>query len=470
MIAHRLRGLVNLHVAASTVMASALLLAYAAVYPYLPFAALNPGANLIGYLVCVILGMVLGSRHLAQMMSRYHRFNWMDGIQLSVRQILVVSLLVFAMSFAFKDRDISRVFIGTYLVIALLFLVFLNHSLPRILTRIFFEKSHKVPTLFVGSTGSLAKLKAWLASKEALGLMPVGFVTLNGEPTQDSFPPFAGGLNDLPSLIEQRSIMQVVLLEIPRTTVEGKFIIESCQHHGSRLLIYSNLSDQLQHPLVTVNESGHQFYTLQDEPLEDPVNRMLKRLLDIAVSLPVVVFILPPLVLLVWVMQRLQAPGRVFFSQERTGHSHQTFRLHKFRSMYDIKQDAAGEAKQATKGDKRIYPFGEILRKTSLDEFPQFINVLTGRMSVVGPRPHLIAHDKLFAKEMNAYRTRFFVKPGITGLAQCNGFRGEITDSSLLHKRIEYDLAYITQWSIWLDIEIILRTAQQILFPPKSAY
>ena len=128
------------------------------------------------------------------------------------------------------------------------------------------------------------------------------------------------------------------------------------------------------------------------------------------------------------------------------------------------------EAVQASKGDSRIYPFGQFLRKTSLDEFPQFLNVLLGSMSIVGPRPHVPAHDKLFAQQMNAYRTRFFAKPGITGLAQCNGFRGEITEPALLQHRIEFDLQYIATWSIWLDLQITFKTAYQVLFPPKTAY
>ncbi|MEJ1973794.1 MAG: sugar transferase [Lacunisphaera sp.] len=180
--------------------------------------------------------------------------------------------------------------------------------------------------------------------------------------------------------------------------------------------------------------------------------------------------ILPPLTLVTWIIQRLQAPGPVFFTQERTGYGHQVFRMFKFRSMYAVQQDEKAEAQQARKGDNRIYPFGRFLRKSSLDELPQFWNVLIGNMSAIGPRPHLIAHDRLFATQMSAYRTRFFAKPGITGLAQCNGFRGEITEPSLLQKRIELDLQYIATWSIWMDFHITFKTAWQILFPPKSAY
>jgi putative colanic acid biosynthesis UDP-glucose lipid carrier transferase len=183
-----------------------------------------------------------------------------------------------------------------------------------------------------------------------------------------------------------------------------------------------------------------------------------------------VLLVLPPLTLFTWIIQLFQAPGPVFFTQERTGYGHQVFRMFKFRSMYAVQQDAKAEAQQARKGDSRIYPFGRFLRKSSLDELPQFWNVLIGDMSAIGPRPHLIAHDRLFATQMNAYRTRFFAKPGITGLAQCNGFRGEITEPALLQKRIELDLEYISTWSIWIDIQITVKTAQQIFFPPKSAY
>jgi lipopolysaccharide/colanic/teichoic acid biosynthesis glycosyltransferase len=222
--------------------------------------------------------------------------------------------------------------------------------------------------------------------------------------------------------------------------------------------------------LIPISEEGHHFYTLQEEPLEDPSNRILKRIYDIAVSLPVVLFILPILCVWVWIVQRLQAPGRVFFTQARIGQRGRQFSIYKFRSMYDANYDAKVEARQATKGDKRIYSFGGFLRRTSLDEFPQFINVLKGEMSIVGPRPHLAVHDEEFARLTKAYRTRFFVKPGITGLAQTKGYRGEIVDQQLLHKRIHFDLQYITSWSVWLDIQITIKTLGQVIFSPPSAH
>lgn len=470
MFVQRLRGMVNLHAMASTMAALLLLLAYVTFVPYLPFVQLSYEINLMPYLLCVGVGMLFSTRFVHQLAGRFHRLSWADAAWLASRQILGILLLVFAFMFAFKDRTMSRLFMSTYLLTCWVMLILMNRALPQLLSRLFFEQGRRVPTLFVGSLGSLARLKDWLATKEVLGLQPVGFLSVEGEPRDATEPPFLGSLPDLPRQIEQQRVGQVVLMEIPRTATEGRYIIEACQNQGCRLLIYSNLAEQLRHPLITVSEEGHQFYTLQQEPLEDPFNRMLKRSFDLVLAVPMVVLALPPLIVLVWLMQRAQAPGRLFHVQERTGYGHHRFRMFKFRSMYDVAQDATAEGQQARKGDARIYPFGRLLRKTSLDEFPQFWNVLLGHMSAVGPRPHLPVHDDLFAKQMNAYRTRFFVKPGITGLAQSHGFRGEITDPTLLQKRIEYDLEYIANWSFWGDLQITAKTVKQVIFPPKSAY
>jgi exopolysaccharide biosynthesis polyprenyl glycosylphosphotransferase len=471
MFVQRLRGLINLHVAATTAVALLLFLVYATFVPYLHFMRqLIEDLNMAPYLLCIAVGMVVSARYVQRLASGFNRLNWPAAAWLATRQVTTVALLVFAFMFAFKDRGMSRFFMGSYFAVLWFTLILVNQGLPRMLSRLLFGQTHKVPTLFVGTLKSLEKLKHWLTAKEALGLQAVGFLTLEGDSGAATEPPFLGGLPDLAQRIEEKGAVQVIMLEIPRTTLEGRFIIETCQNKGARLLIYSNLAEQLRHPLITVNEEGHQFYSLQEEPLEDPFNRVLKRTFDIVISLPVVVLVLPPLIVLVWLMQRLQAPGPVFHIQERTGYGRHQFRILKFRSMYTAIPGASTENEQARIGDARIYPFGRFLRRASLDEFPQFWNVLVGDMSAVGPRPHLVAHDELFAKQMIAYRTRFFVKPGITGLAQCNGYRGEITEPALLEKRIEHDLNYISNWSIWIDIQIVARTVKEVLFPPKSAY
>tara|TARA_B100000614_G_C14335875_1_gene406779 strand:- start:202 stop:705 length:504 start_codon:yes stop_codon:yes gene_type:complete len=165
-----------------------------------------------------------------------------------------------------------------------------------------------------------------------------------------------------------------------------------------------------------------------------------------------------------------QSPGPLFFKQERSGQRGRKFQILKFRSMHDRGADRSREGEQAKPGDDRVYTFGEFLRKSSIDEFPQFINVLLGNMSAIGPRPHMIQHDDEFSEQVNIYRTRHFVKPGITGLAQCKGFRGEVTELLLIEERVRYDLQYIRNWSIWLDLWIVFKTVLQVIKPPKSAY
>jgi exopolysaccharide biosynthesis polyprenyl glycosylphosphotransferase len=459
-----------MHTGATVLLALQLLLAYQNLYRYLPVTEVLPTVSLLPFLFCVLAGMFVSARFLQTMASRFHRLSWVDSAVLSTRQVVTVALFIFAFMFAFKNREMSRLFVGSYLLLLWGILLFVNVGLPRFLCRVFFDRGRKVPTLFIGSQKSLDKLKHWLASKEMLGLQPVGFLSDHELPDGESTPAFLGNLRNLPKILSDRHVVQVILLELPKSNVESQFVLETCQNKGCRLLICSNLSEQLRHSLITVTEEGHQFYTLQEEPLEDPVNRILKRGFDVAVSLPVVVFFLPPLMACVWLMHRLQAPGKLFFRQERTGHGQHHFSIIKFRSMYEAQQGASTEARQARKGDDRVFPFGHFMRAYSLDEFPQFINVLKGEMSIVGPRPHLVAHDYEFSQRMKGYRTRFFVKPGITGLAQCNGFRGEITAPDLLEDRIRLDITYVTQWSLWLDIQILLKTAIQVLFPPKTAY
>ncbi|HAW0168632.1 TPA: exopolysaccharide biosynthesis polyprenyl glycosylphosphotransferase, partial [Escherichia coli] len=164
---------------------------------------------------------------------------------------------------------------------------------------------------------------------------------------------------------------------------------------------------------------------------------------------------------------KLTSRGPVFFKQDRYGLSGQKIKVWKFRTMKVMENDDV--VKQATKNDPRVTPFGAFLRRTSLDELPQFINVIQGSMSIVGPRPHAVAHNELYRKQVENYMIRHKVKPGITGLAQVNGFRGEIDTLYKMEKRVQYDIEYIKKWSLWLDIKIIIKTIFKG-FVGKNAY
>jgi putative colanic acid biosynthesis UDP-glucose lipid carrier transferase len=234
-----------------------------------------------------------------------------------------------------------------------------------------------------------------------------------------------------------------------------------------RLLIVSDIEEKLRHPVTHFEDGGFRFIGLREEPLENPLNRFLKRAIDFAIAVPVMLFIFPVLALIVFIIQRMQSPGPVFHVQSRAGMQNRQFNIYKFRTM---RPDHEELSRQAREGDQRVYPMGKWFRRFSLDEVPQFWNVLRGEMSIVGPRPHLIEHNEQFAQFMGNYHVRSFVKPGITGLAQVRGFRGEARNNEDIQNRVTCDIEYLENWNFSLECGIILRTFAQLIVPPRTAY
>jgi len=213
------------------------------------------------------------------------------------------------------------------------------------------------------------------------------------------------------------------------------------------------------------NVQGIPVVSLFDTPFSE-FDGFIKRLEDLllcAVILPII--IIPMLLIAIGI--KLTSRGPVLFKQKRYGINGEEINVWKFRSMTVCEN--GNDVKQATKNDVRITPFGNFLRKTSLDELPQFFNVLQGCMSVVGPRPHAVAHNELYRKKIQGYMLRHKVKPGITGLAQINGCRGETDTIDKMEARIHHDLEYIKKWSLWLDLKIVFLTTFKG-FVNKQAY
>tara|TARA_A100001234_G_C12635212_1_gene389817 strand:- start:1946 stop:2884 length:939 start_codon:yes stop_codon:yes gene_type:complete len=207
--------------------------------------------------------------------------------------------------------------------------------------------------------------------------------------------------------------------------------------------------------------------TIREEPLTDFMNRLIKRLFDILFSLFAILFILSWLYPLIAIIIKLNSKGPVLFKQKRSGIDNKEFICYKFRSMTINK---SSDSMQATKNDIRITSVGKFLRKTSLDEFPQFFNVLIGDMSIVGPRPHMLKHTQEYSAIIEKYMVRQLVKPGITGVAQVRGFRGETKKLSDMDGRVKLDVWYIENWSIWLDLNIIFKTIMNALKGDEKAY
>lgn len=218
-------------------------------------------------------------------------------------------------------------------------------------------------------------------------------------------------------------------------------------------------------PMEIITMGKSLVLSLRPTPLSYPLNAAIKRIFDIAVSS--LVLLLSPIVLIpVAIGVKLSSKGPIFFKQERTGYRGKSFYCYKFRSM---RVNADSDQKQATDHDPRKTRFGELLRKTSIDELPQFYNVWKGDMSIVGPRPHMLAHTEQYGKIIDKYMMRLTVKPGITGWAQVRGFRGPTPELWMMEKRVEYDVWYTENWSFFLDIKIMILTVVNVFRGDKNA-
>ncbi len=473
MLLNRHRGLANLHNLV-TLLFVGLFFWVAAEFTILVLSEtvrLTRETQLLPYFLSVVLGLLLGWGQVASVGWRLTRLEVPEAAGLATRQVGIVALIVFAMMFATQDRSISRLFLGSFLVLSWAALLVLHLSLPRRIAQQFYGGGSRVPTLLLGPAAALRGMAEWCRAREHLGIDSAGYVSWEPAPPADGrAKDWLGSAEDLPTLLERARVGQVILWDVPENAALGRRVVEACQDAGARLLVRHDVDERLGHPVAAVEVQGQHYFTLHEEPLEEPINRLLKRVFDVAVSLPVVLLVLPPLCALVWVMQRRQSPGPLFFVRPRAGAQRENFAMVKFRTMHVARPDERAELQQARADDDRVFAFGRFMRRHSLDEFPQFWNVLIGDMSIVGPRPVMPLLDEEFERRARAYRTRHFVKPGITGLAQSEGFRGEISTPEQLQERVRRDLQYIEQWSIWLDVLITVRTLWQVFFPPRSAY
>ena len=314
-------------------------------------------------------------------------------------------------------------------------------------------------TLIVG-TGELAQgLANKLSSIEHFPL--VGLVSTHSTPQPaPGMPPIVGPQEQLLDLIKHHDIrrLYITLSLCEAAQIEAMYVdlldanvdVVWVPDLNSLTLLNHSVSDVDGLPAIHLNES----------PLtSQPTAALSKSLLDKTVAL-IAIIVLSPLLLAIGLAVKLTSPGPVFFKQDRHGWNGKVIQVWKFRSMR-VHDDH--EVKQAQRNDSRITPVGRFIRRTSLDELPQLFNVLQGHMALVGPRPHAVAHNNYYSGKILAYMARHRIKPGITGLAQINGCRGETDTIDKMQKRVEIDLKYINNWSLWLDIKILLKTPFTLL-------
>ena len=368
------------------------------------------------------------------------------------RWVSVIAILLLWM-FVFKtSHEVSRIWFATYMLTGAVGLILeraMIHTFLRILRRRGFNDRR---VALVGRGQNAQALKQRVLESGWTGYKIVCHITSNDVSDLQALE--CERLDEiwLAMPLHEESYIRKVLYALRHSTV----IIRFSPDLFTLRLINHGISEV----------AGIPMYDLFASTLSG-TNSLIKLIEDRLLAFAILLFI-SPLMVVIALAVRVTSPGPIFFVQDRLGEGGRTIRVLKFRSMY-VHHEPNGGVTQASKGDKRITRLGALLRRTSLDELPQFFNVLRGEMSIVGPRPHALQHNDLYKDLVDDYMFRHLVKPGITGWAQVNGFRGETDTLEKMQRRVEYDLFYIENWSPWFDLKIMLLTVI-IGFKDSNAY
>jgi len=419
--------------------------------------------GILGGLLLVIFNQSLG------VYSHWRGRTIFAGMKLVIQAWVLTWLALLAIAFLIKDSEhFSRLVISAWAVATPIALFFYRYLFRYFLGQLRTRGWNKTRVGIIGAGDLGQRLAATLNDAKMLGYHPIAFFDDANDKIGKVFSnvPVIGNLDyfinkknysddfdqiyiTLPLRSEKR--IKEILNALADSTITVKFVPDFFTFD----LLHSRLTDIGGIPIISV----------YDSPLNNLTNRFFKRLEDIVLSL-VILLLISPLMLAIAIAIKSTSKGPILFRQKRYGLNGKDILVWKFRSMTVMEN---GDITQATRNDSRLTKIGGMLRRTSLDELPQFFNTLTGRMSIVGPRPHAKAHNEQYRKLIQKYMLRHTVKPGITGWAQINGFRGETETLDKMEKRVEFDLYYIDNWSIWLDIKIILLTIIKG-FIDKNAY
>jgi len=380
-----------------------------------------------------------------------------------LNQITIFTLAYFAYINVFKINTSilfhTKVLILIYSLIILFRVLFL-YALKKY--RIGGGNFRKV--VVIGQNENMKNIIHFLNNKSEYGYRLLGFFSDKPQLNQNSF---LGRIEDAFSYITKEGVHE---LYCSTTELSQQQIKKFIHFSENNLIVFKLIPDDkdiFSKEMVLEYFDYTPVLSLRKLPFDKPIIKYFKRSFDIIFSFFVIVLILSWLTPLMYILIKFDSKGPLFFKQKRDGINGNIFHCYKFRSMY-VNLDS--DIVQVNKKDLRITKFGKFIRRTSLDEFPQFFNVFVGDMSVVGPRPHMLTHTKEYSKKIDKYMVRHFVKPGITGLAQARGFRGEIQNNKDMEDRIKLDIFYIENWSFFLDLKIIVQTMLNFFRNEEKAY
>ena len=419
--------------------------------------------GLIGGLLFILFAQATGTY------TNWRGRAYTSSIKLIIQSWMLTWMVLIVIAFIYKDtHNFSRYSVILWAIVTPL--VFISYRLLiRIILARYREHSGNARNIAIIGAGKVGQhIASFIQSNHWLGYNIVAYfddnislhntdinnVNVIGDLDQIADLAQTGLFDEIYICLPLRAELKIkkLLNQLTDTTITVKYIPDFFTFD----LMHAKWSELNGVPVISVF----------DTPLGGRGAQIVKRLEDIVIS-NIIIILISPILLAIALGVKLSSPGPVLFKQKRYGMNGKEINVYKFRSM--TTQDNGKNIKQAIKGDSRITPFGAFIRRTSLDELPQFFNVLQGKMSIVGPRPHAVAHNEEYRRLIPKYMQRHLVKPGITGWAQINGWRGETDTLEKMENRVNFDLHYINNWSLWLDIKIILITTVKG-FIHKNAY
>ena len=376
-------------------------------------------------------------------------------------------LIITAVLFSLKQSEFSREHLyATYLMLFSLIMFWRYLSIKLI--KLYRKSGYNYSRVVIVGGGEVAQqLNDYFNSDDVLGVRLLGVFSDSDFSFEIKDSVKTGTLDSLEQFALKNDIDEIFYTMPLTYTKKIKGLVDFCDKYMIRFKVVPDFRGFIFKRVNIDFFNDVPVITLREEPLTDFINRFTKRVFDLIFSLLTIVFVLSWLYPIIAVLIKLSSKGPVLFKQSRSGVNNEEFLCFKFRSM-TMSEEA--DTKQATKGDVRITKIGAFLRKSSLDEFPQFFNVFMGDMSIVGPRPHMLKHTEEYSDLIQKYMVRQLVKPGITGAAQVKGYRGETKELEDMEGRVRLDVWYIENWSLSLDINIILHTVWNAIKGDEKAY
>ena len=424
---------------------------------YFSFGIISEKSNLLYFFIYISSSWIV-STLLSEFYEVYRYTRVTKILGLIAKQTILFLLLVFAFFGFYNELSIQSISILKYIFLAMSFITIAKFSIYFLLKeyrKVFKGNLRKV--VIVGLNKKTDQLRKYFNDNPDYGYQLVRIFDLKQ-------------FQHIEEIIKHISENEVDEIYSSIAELNNKELTSLIDFADNNLKILKFLPDNKEIYSKKLDFTYYDFLpilSMRRIPTDEPINLFVKRIFDVIFSLIVIIGVLSWLTPILGLIIKMESKGPIFFKQKRNGLDYKEFYCYKFRSM---RPNPEAHLYQIQKNDPRVTRIGKLIRKTSIDELPQFINVLKGNMSVVGPRPHMVSHTHMYAEKIDKFMVRHFIKPGITGLAQVSGFRGEVEDDNFIINRVKYDIFYLENWSLLMDLKIVVKTVYNALSGDEKAY